>query len=139
MKLFLLTLFLLATSILKSQDTTTAFPDRKAKPVYQLRVYEIFENNKKGFHDRFRDHAMRIMEKYNFKISSIWESKSENKIEFIYLLEWPDEMTMKLAWEQFRADKEWIEIKKQTGAKFGELVGKIEDRILIKTDYSPNR
>ena len=137
MKLFLLTLFLLATSILKSQDTTTVLPDSKAKPVYQLRVYEIFENNKKDFHDRFRDDAMRIMKKYNFKISSIWESKLENKVEFIYLLEWPDEMTMKQAWEQFRSDKDWIEIKKQTGAKSGVLVGKIEDRILTKTDYSP--
>ena len=100
MKIFLFTLFLLVTSILKSQDATTVLPDKKANPVYQLRVYEIFENNKKGFHDRFRDHAMRIMEKYNFKILSIWEAKSENKIEFIYLLEWPDEMTMKQAWEQ---------------------------------------
>jgi hypothetical protein len=27
--------------------------------IHQLRVYEIFDGNKKEFHDRFRDHAMR--------------------------------------------------------------------------------
>jgi hypothetical protein len=27
--------------------------------IHQLRIYEIFDNNKKAFHDRFRDHAMR--------------------------------------------------------------------------------
>jgi len=36
--------------------------------IHQLRIYEIFDNNKKAFHDRFRDHAMRIMAKYDFKI-----------------------------------------------------------------------
>lgn len=137
MKLLLLTLLLITTSV-KCQNTTVVFDDRKENPIYELRVYEIFENNKKDFHDRFRDHAMRIMKKYNFKISSIWESKSENKVEFVYLLEWPDEMTMKQAWVQFKADKEWIEIKKQTSDKFGDLIGKIEDRILTRTSYSPN-
>lgn len=137
MKFFLLPFFLLATFVVKAQDTTAVSPAKSTTPVYQLRVYEIFENNKKDFHDRFRDHAMRIMKKYNFKISSIWESRSANKTEFIYLLEWPDEITMKQSWEQFRADKEWIEIKRLTSAKSGELVGKIEDRVLIKTAYSP--
>ena len=37
-------------------------------PVHQLRIYEIFEHNKQAFHDRFRDHAMRIMKKYDFNI-----------------------------------------------------------------------
>jgi hypothetical protein len=137
MKLFFFAFSLLAASMLNAQDVATT--TSKSNPIYQLRIYEIFDNNKEAFHTRFRDHAMRIMKKYNFKISSIWESKTENKTEFVYLLEWPDEATMKKAWEQFRADKEWIDIKKQMSEKFGELVGKIEDRVLIKTDYSPNR
>jgi hypothetical protein len=139
MKLFLFTFFLFATSTLNGQSAATVAVTDKPKPIYQLRIYEIFDNNKEAFHTRFRDHAMRIMKKYNFKISSIWESRTENKTEFVYLLEWADEATMKKAWEQFRADKEWIDIKKQTSEKSGELVGKIEDRVLIKTDYSPSQ
>lgn len=137
MKLLLLTLLLITTSVVKCQNATAVYDGGKAAPVYELRIYEIFENNKKNFHDRFRDQAMQIMKKYNFKISSIWESKSDKKTEFVYLLEWSDEATMKKAWEQFRADKEWIEIKKQTSAKFGDLIGNIEDRVLTKMDYSP--
>lgn len=132
MKLFLLTLLLITTSIVKSQNTT------QTSPVYQLRIYEIFENNKKIFHERFRDHAMRIMEKYNFKIMSIYESKSDKKTEFVYFLEWPNETVMKKAWADFKADKEWVEIKKQYTAKYGDVVGNVEDRVLAKVDYSPN-
>lgn len=132
MKLFLLTLLLITTSLLKAQSVT------QTAPVYQLRIYEIFEKNKDHFHERFRDHAMRIMKKYNFKIVSIYESKSDQKTEFVYFLEWPDQNTMKQAWEGFKADKEWIEVKKQYTAKYGDVIGTIEDRVLAKADYSPN-
>lgn len=132
MKLFLLTLLLIATSVVKAQSVT------QTTPVYQLRIYEIFEKNKDLFHERFRDHAMRIMKKYNFKIMSIYESKSDKKTEFVYFLEWPDQNTMKKAWDGFKADKEWIEIKKQYTEKYGDVIGNIEDRILTKVDYSPN-
>src|SRR5215203_5036377 len=64
------------------------------KVIHQLRIYEIFDSNKKAFHDRFRDHAIRIMAKYDFKIVATWESKKGNRTEFIYLLEWPDRETM---------------------------------------------
>lgn len=138
MKTFLFILLFSAAFSLKAQDSTNRSAHQKENKIYELRIYEIFEHNKKAFHDRFREQAMPIMKKYGFNISSIWESKSQNKTEFIYLLEWPDELTMKKAWELFRADKDWIAIKKQTSAKFGDLLGSIEDRVLIKTNYSPN-
>ena len=36
--------------------------------IHQLRIYEIFEHNKAAFHDRFRDHAARIMQTSGFEI-----------------------------------------------------------------------
>ena len=107
------------------------------KVIHQLRIYEIFDANKKAFHDRFRDHAMRIMAKYDFKIVATWESKKDNRTEFVYLLEWPDEETMNDRWEKFLRDQEWIQIKKKTGEMYGTLVGEIQDRTLYLTDYSP--
>lgn len=107
--------------------------------IHQLRIYEIFESNKQQFHDRFRDHAMRIMAQYDFKIVAMWEAKGEDRTEFVYLLEWPDEATLKDRWEKFMADEEWAEIKRVTGAKHGELVGEIEARTLKLTGYSPRR
>jgi NIPSNAP len=107
--------------------------------IHQLRIYEIFDNNKKAFHDRFRDDAMRIMAKYDFKIVATWESKRDNRTEFIYLLEWPDKQTMTDRWEKFLRDQEWIKIKKETAEINGPLVGEVQDRTLYLTDYSPRK
>jgi NIPSNAP len=106
--------------------------------IHQLRIYEIFENNKHAFHERFRDHAMRIMAKYDFRIVAMWETKNGGRTEFVYLLEWPDRATMTDRWARFMADQEWAEIKKKTGAQYGPLVGEIQERTLELTGYSPH-
>lgn len=105
--------------------------------IHQLRIYEIFEHNKAAFHDRFRDHAARIMRTYSFNIIAMWEAKTTQRTEFVYLLAWPDEAAMRSAWATFMADEEWKEIKRLTSAQHGDLVGEIEDRVLVLTSYSP--
>jgi hypothetical protein len=110
-----------------------------ADVVHQLRIYEIFDHNKQAFHDRFRNHAMPIMAKYGFHIVAMWEAKNGPRTEFVYLLEWPDEATMKDRWAKFMKDQEWAAIKKESAAKYGKLVGEIQDRTLHLTPYSPRR
>ena len=105
--------------------------------IHQLRIYEIFDANKTAFHARFRDHAARIMRKYDFRIVAMWETRFENRCEFVYLLEWPDEATKTRQWAAFMADAEWTEIKRVTSAEHGVMVGGIEDRVLAPLDYSP--
>ena len=106
--------------------------------IHQLRIYEIFEHNKAAFHARFRDHAMRIMKTYGFDILAMWEAQTAERREFVYLLTWPGEQTMRGAWRRFLADEEWKEIKRVTSAEHGDLVGEIEDRMLVLTSYSPS-
>ena len=106
--------------------------------IHQLRIYEIFEHNKAAFHDRFRDHAVRIMRTYGFDILAMWETKTDQRTEFVYLLLWTDEGKMREAWARFMADEEWKEIKRVTSAQYGDLVGAIEERVLRLTDYSPS-
>ena len=105
--------------------------------IYQLRIYEIFEENKAAFHDRFRDHAARIMAQHGFNIVMMWETRTDARTEFVYLLSWPDEATKAKAWDAFMLDAEWDEIKKVTREEHGRLVGAIEDRTLETTPYSP--
>lgn len=117
-----------------------AFPalaDAASGPIHQLRVYEIFEGNKTAFHERFRDQAIPIMERYDFDIAAMWEARTPARTEFVYILRWPDEATMKDRWAKFMADEEWAAIKRRTAARHGQLVGEIEDRVLRLTDYSP--
>jgi hypothetical protein len=71
--------------------------------IHQLRIYEIFDSTKKAFHKRFRDHAMRIMARYDFKIVATWEAQKDKRTEFIYLLEWPDKETMTDRWGKIHA------------------------------------
>lgn len=82
------------------------------KVIHQLRIYEIFDNNKTAFHQRFEDHAQRIMKNYGFHIVAMWESKGDKKTEFVYLLEWPDIITLQESWAKFMKDEEWKEIKR---------------------------
>ncbi len=105
---------------------------------YQLRIYEIFEHNKAAFHARFRDHAARIMRRHGFDIRAMWEARTPQRTEFVYLLRWPDEPTLKRAWSQFMADAEWSRIKQETAQVDGVMVGAIEDRVLRTLDYSPD-
>lgn len=105
--------------------------------IQQLRIYEIFEHNKAAFHERFRDHAWRIMRTYGFDIAGMWESRTDGRTEFVYLLNWPDEATKIAAWARFLSDEEWKEIKRVTNAQHGDLVGAIQDRLLAPTAYTP--
>ena len=107
------------------------------EPVYQLRTYQIPKENRLNFHNRFKEHAYRIMKKYGFTIVGIWESEYKERIEFIYLLEWKNEDSMKAAWNNFMTDKEWKDIKAQTSKMYGNFVDNIEDRTLKLTNYSP--
>jgi hypothetical protein len=80
---------------------------------------------------------MRIFKSYGFNLVAAWESRFDEGPRFIYLLAWPDENKMKRAWERFRADEEWKEIKRDTNLRYGDLVGTIEEHVLIPTSYSP--
>ena len=133
-KILIASIVMLMLSVIVGSFASTG---DQQKVIHQLRIYEIFDSNKKAFHARFRDQAMRIMAKYDFKIVATWESKKDNRTEFVYLLEWPDKETMTDRWDKFLHDQEWIQIKKETGEINGPLVGEIQDRTLYLTDYSP--
>jgi hypothetical protein len=105
--------------------------------IQQLRTYEIFEGNKAAFHAHFRDHTMRIMRTYAFDFEAVWESATEKRTEFLFLLNWPDVAAKEAAWRKFRADEEWREITRVAEAEHGRLVGEIEDRVLVPTPYAP--
>jgi hypothetical protein len=105
--------------------------------MYELNIYQIFEHNKAAFHDRFRDHAARLMRRHDFDIVAIWEARSDAGPEFVYLLRWPDEPTMNRRWDAFMADPEWARIKAETTAIHGELFGHVESRLMDIATYSP--
>lgn len=105
--------------------------------IRQLRIYEINRDNRDAFHGRFQDHALRIMKRHGFSIVDMWESDTGEKLQFVYVLSWPDRATMDARWKAFLADKEWIEIKRRTAAASGELVREADGQPLVRVSYSP--
>ena len=55
------------------------------------RVYEIDPTKRVAFDERFRDDAVRAMEFYDLRILAMWESGTDDRAEFIYMLDWPDQ------------------------------------------------
>lgn len=106
--------------------------------IQQLRLYEINRGNREAFHRRFRDQALPIMRRHGFKIVDMWESDTGERLEFAYVLVWPDRATMELSWNEFLANEQWVEIKRRTAAESGELVREvIRSQPLIRVSYSP--
>ena len=138
-QLVILFTLLLFSSTAALAQSTIPVQEKTYTPIHQLRTYEIPKSNRKHFHRRFNDHAMRIMNKYGFKIIATWESEQENTLEFIYLLEWKDALTMKKAWADFMADQEWNDIKAKTAKQHGAYVTSVSEKILSLTEYSPQR
>jgi hypothetical protein len=132
MMLVLSVAVLLCAWLPASADAQQAQPS----PIHQLRIYEIFDDTKGAFHERFRDHAARIMARHGFRILAMWETRHQDRTEFVYLLEWPDLATKETQWAAFMADQEWSDIKASTRA-LGPMVGEIEDRTLLPVPYSP--
>lgn len=63
-----------------------------------------------------------------------------DQLEFIYILEWPDETTMRKQWEAFMADAEWENIKQQSREQYSEMVlGKLKDQVLQDTGWFKDR
>jgi hypothetical protein len=108
--------------------------------IHQLRIYEIDPTMRVAFHERFRDHAVRIMESNEFRILAMWESETDDRLEFVYLLEWPDQVTLERQWERFMADQSWSRIKDEVrAASGGEPVLNVTSRVLELVRYPPNR
>src|SRR3546814_2588564 len=76
------------------------------------------------------------MKRHDFRIIDMWESDTGEKIEFVYLLSWPNKDAMHSRWASFLADQEWIDIKKKTAAESGVLVREAAGQPLIRVSRS---
>lgn len=100
-------------------------------------MYEIPNQVRKAFHERFEKQAMRIMKSYGFEIIGCWDEEIGDMQNFVYILGWKDLNTRQEAWAKFNADEEWVRIKEETTEQHGQLVTKTRNKILKATNYSP--
>ncbi|MEC7766664.1 MAG: NIPSNAP family protein [Pseudohongiellaceae bacterium] len=110
----------------------------QSEKVFELRTYKATPGNLDNLHARFRNHTTRIFRKHGMEIVGYWSPTSEEEREdtLVYMLEHADLETATASWQAFIADPEWAEVAAASNAN-GQILGGIEAKYMVATDYSP--
>ncbi len=108
--------------------------------VFELRIYTATAGNLDKLHARFRDHTTRIFGKHDMKVVGYWSPTSEEERDdtLVYILEHASQEAANASWRAFGQDPEWQEVAASSNAN-GQILGGIERRYMVATDYSPMR
>ncbi len=106
--------------------------------VFELRTYTATPGNLDNLHARFRDHTTRIFRKHGMEVVGYWTPTSEDEREdtLVYILEHASQEAADASWRAFIEDPEWAEVAAASNAN-GQILGGIERKFMVATDYSP--
>ena len=107
--------------------------------VFELRIYQAAEGKLGKLDARFRDHTIRIFDKYGMKSVAYWHpiDQPESKDHLIYILKHDSREAAKNSWKQFLADPEWNTAARESGV--GRLAKPPKATYMKATDYSAIR
>ena len=108
--------------------------------VFELRTYKATPGNLDNLHARFRDHTTRIFRKHGMEVIGYWSPTSEEEREdtLVYLLGHDNQAAADQSWQDFIADPEWARVAEESNRN-GQILGGIERKYMVATDYSPMR
>jgi hypothetical protein len=103
---------------------------------YEMRTYYANEGKLEALHDRFRDHAVHLLEKHGIVNIGYWVPVENPERKLHFILAYPSREAREKMWQTFIADPQWQEAFRasETG---GRLVAKVENVFLQACDYSP--
>ena len=110
----------------------------QSEKVFELRIYKATPGNLDNLHARFRNHTTRIFRKHGMEVVGYWSPTSEEERgdTLVYMLEHADQETATASWQAFIEDPEWAEVAAASNAN-GQILGGIEAKYMVATDYSP--
>ncbi len=108
--------------------------------VFELGTYKATPGNLDNLHARFRDHTTRIFRKHGMEVIGYWSPTSEEEREdtLVYLLGHDNQAAADQSWQDFIADPEWARVAEESN-RDGQILGGIERKYMVATDYSPMR
>jgi hypothetical protein len=80
--------------------------------IYELRHYVPHEGKREALKQRFATGTLALFRKVNINVTDFWEAPDTGDL--WYIVEWPDRQTMKLAWDAFRDNPDWLQLKAKT-------------------------
>ena len=116
---------------------TTSAQDQK---VFELRTYQATPGNLDNLHARFRDHTIKIFRKHGMEIVGFWSPTSEEERDdiLVYLLAHDSQEAADASWQAFGSDPEWQKVAEESNRN-GQILGGVERKYMVSTDYSPMR
>jgi hypothetical protein len=136
----------LESTFLTLTDYSPALKIEKGKDdrVFELRTYIATKGNLGNLNDRFKDHTIKLFEKYGMTNIAYWNILKGQKGEdtkLIYLLAHKSQEAAKKSFDEFRLDPDWVVARKASEEKGGgsltEAKGGVVSEFLVPTDYSP--
>ena len=105
--------------------------------VFEIRTYTTPPGKLEALKSRFRDHTIKVFNKYDMKSVGYWVPQDaplkDNTL--IYILSHESREAAAKSWAAFRADPDWVKAKAES-EKDGRIVAKAESLFLTPTDYS---
>jgi hypothetical protein len=136
------------STFLTLTDYSPALKIEKGKEdrVFELRTYTATPGNLGNLNDRFKDHTLKLFEKYGMTNIAYWNLLKDLKqpgedTKLIYLLAHKSQDAAKKSFSEFQKDADWLAARKASEAKGGgsltEAKGGVLSEFLVPTDYSP--
>ena len=133
--------FLMATDFSPAIKPSAA---REAR-VFELRTYTASPGNLDNLLARFRDHTLKLFKKHGMTSFGYWtptEKKDGAGEKLIYLLAHKSQEAAAESFRDFRADADWIAVKKASEDKAGgslTVQNGVKSEFLVPMDYSPTK
>ena len=104
--------------------------------IYELRIYTATPGRLPDILARFRDHTLKIWERYGIRQAGFWTTLvGPNSNRLTYLLAWESLAEREAKWNAFIVDPEWLAVRAAT-EKDGPIVASIANSFLEPTPFS---
>ena len=134
------------TRFLATTDYSPALKVERGKDerVFELRTYTATKGNLGNLNDRFRNHTVKLFEKYGMTNVVYWnvlKGEKDDDSLLVYLLAHKSKEEAAKSFDAFRKDPDWVAARKASEEKGGgsltvEKVGVVSE-FLKPTSYSP--
>jgi len=117
----------------------------KEARVFELRTYTATKGNLGHLNDRFRNHTVKLFEKYgmtNLWYTTLAKGEKNDDLMLIYMLAHKSEVDGKKSFEAFRMDPDWLAARKASEENGGGSLTTpdgVKSLYLKATDYSPTK